>query len=507
MIGTGKAVRFCIVLTMAVQLAVPWAASADGGPVPSDAELWSQLREGQQIAVVRTDQSDSVSVDLFISLHDASGESNKVTFFVPLGSRADRFEVREESSLAFDQAMTEDLDGRLRSEAQRAIGYRNSIHWALASGTLAINGGWSWPAWVVWAMVGCSATDGELAPEAEFDTPSSHIAIFGLDEDTDLDALIQAAGLPPEVILTLEQLRGQAVAVVKLRTQPLDSAAAPGNQGPSGQPGLHLSWRSQLVNSEGRAGYWYPLGTGRAWAHPIDLTRVYVVAQEGTDFDLRFPRLGRNRSGFESNGWWGTSQPRIAGASEPSYAIDEAVGSWGRIVRLTYTQANPSEDILVLPQSGVREDTAAALRRQSVQRTLQAITWLLAPLLAVGIWVVTWRYWMKRILGVRYRWRDGRLYRDALVWALVYPLSTAAALGLTALLGILSGGMLIVLGVPLVLVTLWGLAAVFLFLRFRGRRFGAKDSKALLAYAAVVLSSNVAYLAFAFAYSILVGAA
>jgi hypothetical protein len=78
---------------LALLLALPSLADADGGPILSDPELWAMIDEGQQIAVVQLQQDGTAQVDLFISLTDRSGQSHEVTFFLPLGIEAGDFEV------------------------------------------------------------------------------------------------------------------------------------------------------------------------------------------------------------------------------------------------------------------------------------------------------------------------------------------------------------------------------------------------------------------------------
>ncbi len=74
-----------LVLIICLLLALPSPAKADGGPILSDPELWAQLKEGQQTAVVTLKDNNTVNVDLFASILDESGQSHEVVFFVPLG--------------------------------------------------------------------------------------------------------------------------------------------------------------------------------------------------------------------------------------------------------------------------------------------------------------------------------------------------------------------------------------------------------------------------------------
>jgi len=191
---------------------------------------------------------------------------------------------------------------------------------SLLSATLIINGGWILPLCFPLLLSGCG---GE--PEATYETDSSQVDIHGLDEDTDLEALINITGLDPSVQETLSRLRGQRVAIVTLQTQPLLSGSN-GSSKLNGQPGIHLSWTTALVSQSTQSTYSYPLGTGASWAHPIELTRVYVVAPPGIDFTVQYPRLGTNYSGFARTLFYPLI-PRITGHYDMSaYAVDEARG-------------------------------------------------------------------------------------------------------------------------------------------------------------------------------------
>lgn len=76
----------------------PLPAKADGGPMV-DPMLFAKLKEGQQVAVIQFHDTNTASVDLFISILDQTGESHEIVFFVPLGVKADEFAVREQDSL------------------------------------------------------------------------------------------------------------------------------------------------------------------------------------------------------------------------------------------------------------------------------------------------------------------------------------------------------------------------------------------------------------------------
>jgi len=503
--------KFCLATTFIIAsllLSFPSPASADGGPILSDPELWAQLEEGQQTAVVTLKDDNTIDVDLFVSLLDSSGQSHEVVFFIPLGTAPTDFSVIEKTSLDFDEELTEELDEALREEAQ----IKRNVCLSLFSATLVTNGGWLMVLCFPLLLSGCAG----LAPEATYETDSSQIDIYGLDEDTDLEALINTSGLDPSVQETLSRLKGQRIAIVTLQTQP----SLPSDDGPyqpTGQPGIHLAWTTALVPQSGSAAYSYPLGTGSSWAHPIGLTRIYVVAPPGIDFTVQYPTLGTDYSGYS-----GFTQipffplkPRITDHYDtPAYAVDETRGDFGHIWRATYTQSNSAEDIVIsLGSSGGFITT--------VRRSL--LGWGIVPpllfglLMALLLWVVAWRYCMPRMLGIEYRWRDSKLWRDSLVYLGINAAVMLAAAAIAAgayFLGSLMGSLIGTAGVMaglivaalVILAALFGVPSILLFLRRHRRRLGISRGRAATAYIVVVLVANSAYLALVFGYVALVGA-
>jgi len=495
--------RICLVTLLVVislLLAFPSPAKADGGPVLSDPELWAQLKEGQQTAVVTLNGNNTVDVDLFVSLLDNSGQSHEVVFFVPLGTAPADFNVVERTSLNFDQELTEELDEALRDEAQS----KRDIGLSLLPAAMAINGGWMLAVWFPLLLSGCAA---EMAPEATYETDSSRVDIYGLNEDTDLATLISTTGLDPSVRETLSRLKGQRVAIVRLQTQP-PLSGGDDSWHPAGQPGIHLAWTTALAHQSEPATYSYPLGTGSSWAHPIEITRVYVVAPPGVDFTVQYPRLGTDYSGFMRSPF-GKPAPRIMRyyhMHTPAYAVDEARGNFGHIWRATYTQSNSAEDIVIVagPSGGFLTTLRWVLVGWGVVPNL-----LVGLLLALVLWVVTWRYIMPRMLGTGYRWRDSRLWRDSLI----YPgINAAIMLGGASIVGILfltKSLMLLATGVLIaVLIGLpvaFAVPGVIYLLKRHWRSFDVYRRQAVTAYIVVILVANFAYLVLAFGYAALIG--
>jgi hypothetical protein len=494
-------------------LSFPPPAIADGGPVLSDPELWAQLEEGQQTAVVTLNSDDAVDLDLFVSLLDNSGESHEVVFFVPLGTDATDFSVVEKTSLDFDEELIEELDDALRKEAER----ERNILLSLLSPTLLTNGGWVLALCFPLFLSGCAG----MQPDETYETESSRVDIYGLDEDTDLEALINTTGLDPSVQETLSRLTGQRIAVVTLQTQPpLPSDGDDYWYEPTGQPGIHLAWTTALVPQSASVAYSYPLGTGSSWARPIGLTRIYVVAPPGIDFTAEYPRLGVDYSGYSGlarGPFYLFDQPRpriLDHYDTPAYAVDEAWGDFGHIWRATYTQSNSAEDVVI-------SLAAAGGFLTTVRRSLAGLgivpIILLGLLIALLLWVLAWRYIMPRMLGTEYRWREAKLWSDSLTYlginagvVLAVAALAAGVIVLAFFMGSLVGtagfvAVAVVAGL-LILVGVLGVPSILLFVRRQRREVGVAGGRAAGAYIVVVLVANAAYLALAFGYAALVGA-
>jgi hypothetical protein len=512
--------KSCLAITLIIAgllLSLPSPTIADGGPIVSGPELWAQLEEGQQTAVVTLNDNDTADVDLFVSLLDSSGQSHEVVFFIPLGTAPTDFSVTEKTSLAFDEELTKKLDEALREGAQS----RSNIRLSLLSATLLTNGGWILFLCFPWQLT--RAGGGGAPPEQTYETESSRVDIYGLDEDTDLEALINTTGLDPSVQETLSRLRGQRIAIVTLQTQPpLPSDGSP--YPATGQPGIHLSWTTALVAQSAGAAYSYPLGTGSSWARPIGLTRVYVVSPPGIDFTVQYPRLGTDYSGYSGSpemplflsylfpflSLYSPLEPQITDHYDTSaYAVDETGGDFGHIWRVTYTQSNSAEDVIIsLSSSGGFITTVRRLL--SGRRILPTV--LLGLLIALMLWVVAWRYCMPRMLGMEYHWRDSKLWRDSLTYLGINAAGMLAAAAIadvifslvviTGMAGFMAG---LIVAALIALAAVLGVPSILLFLRRHQRSLDIPKGRMVAAYIVVILVANSTYLALTFGCAALLG--
>jgi len=475
-------ISLLIILT-AMFVAFPLPAKADGGPVVGP-YLWAMLKEGHQIAVITIRDTETAEVDLFISLLDSTGESHEVVFFVPLGFAPDRFNVYEQDSLTFDRRKTENWDTILHQDAQRKQMAINSLFGA----TLLTNGIWLLPLWIPVILSGCAAPP----PEATFETESTQVDIYGLDDNTDLEGLISTTGLDPSVRETLIRLRGQKIAVVTLQSQAQGTGDGSDEPRDFGEPGIHLYWTTTLAPGESGSTYAYPLGTGAAWSHPIEMTRVYVAAAPGVDFSVQYPRLGINASGHT-----GTRQRIGDYFNVAAYAVDEAYDDYWHVWRATYTQSNAAEDIIITarPQSALSK----------IHRGMQAagtgvVAFVFGLIIALAFWLLGWRYLMPRLLRLSFREESGRLWRIALTYTGINVILLIPGAVLYMIWSFSGSNLILAL-----LFILFGGVSVIIYTASRFRHLGSYKGQTIKAIALVTLASNGAYLIFALIFAALTG--
>ncbi len=481
----------------------PAAALADGGPIV-EPSLYARLKEGQQVAVVTIKDLQTVSVELFVSILDETGVSHEITYFVPLGVDAGGLSVGETDSVTFSRSYTNEFDTRIFEYREQSRQFTETLF----AGALLANGAWLAPVWIPVFLTGCDAGSA-LAPVSSFTTESSEVSVFDVSEDTDVDALAATAGLDPSVAEALSRVRGQQIAVVKLHTAPLSAGGDPGGGAAEiGEPGLHLSWHSALVTAKAGPTYAYPLSTGAAWASPIEMTRVYVVAPPDLHFNVRYPKLGIRRPGMTVEG--GRYVPLIAQTGKaPAYAAESAFnqkttsGSGHPFLpneltvwRGTYANSNAAEDIVITVKSGAAVSALGARVRSAGQMRV-----LISGLIAAAVfWILAWWFLMPRLLGggVKAAGVLG-LGLGFLGWNLLLFLPGAVAF----LISTMGAGHRLE---PLVVtVPLFALAGALMTGRLQ-RRTEVSLWTAVKSVAAVTLVSGGAYILFVFGFAGLAGA-
>ena len=137
-------------------------------------------------------------------------------------------------------------------------------------------------------------------------------------------------------------------------------------------------------------------------------------------------------------------------------------------------------------------------------------TILLGLLMALVLWVVAWRYCIPRILGIEYRWRSSRLWRDSLIYPGINAVIVLAATAVAGVLfwvpigylGYIAG---LIVAALVILPVLFGVPGVLVFLKRHLRSLDASKGRAVAAYIVVILATNLAYVALAFGYAALMG--
>ena len=487
---------FLVLLTVATAL-WPLTAKADGGPVVGPG-LYTQLKEGQQIAVVTIKDLQSVSVDLFVSILDQTGESHEITYFVPLGTDASGLSVMETDSMTFSGTLLDELDGAIFAYGNQSREFAEYLF----AGALLTNGAWLTPLWLPVLLTGCAGTP--MAPTASFTTASSEVNVFGIDENTDVAALAATAGLDPSVAEALDRVRGQQIAVVKLHTAPSSSSGETTGDGKSGEPGLYLSWNTALAPGTSGPTYAYPLSTGAAWASPIEMTRVYVVAPPDLHFSIKYPKLGVNRPGLKVEA--GRYVPVIADSGKtPAYAAEFAAnqmtttrypGMPRRVTvwRGTYANSNADQDIIITVKKGPALGALGTRLRQA--GPMQAF--LFGLLVAAVFWMLAWFLLMPRLLGRATEgeglWRFSLYY---LAWNLLLFVP-GAFFFLISTMGVQNRLEGLVITVPL-----FALASALVTGRLAGH---VGRWRALRSVGIVTLASGGAYVLFVLAFAKLAGA-
>lgn len=477
-----------VLLSNALLLTFPAPVKADGGPMV-DPLLFAKLKEGQQVAVIKLWGSTEASVDLFVSILDQTGESHEITYFVPLGVNPSQFQVVEEDSIAFANSQTTRLDRIVSHDYRQDRLYLQNLF----AGALLTNGVWLTPLWLPMLLSGCAG----VAPVSSFTTESSKVDVFNIDQTTDIESLISTTGLDISVKDTLSRLQGQQIAVIKINTSPNPGPIAQQAGTAGTEPGLHLYWQTPLTANKDGMTYAYPLGTGVAWANPIEMTRVYIKAPFDLNFKVQYPKLGTDHSGFGQNG-----QPLITGyANEATYAVEYAktpndmqVSVW----RATYMNSNSAEDILitVLPYSKKTLDVALGtfLWQQGTSMAL-----LIGLVVAALFWILAWYFLAPRLAGknvsTRGLWRISLTY---IWWNLLLFLPG----GIIYFIFQGLGGI-----IPLeAAFVLFGGASAIIFASRHLDKLNKISGNAFKIFAIVTAVSGGAYLLFALGYANLVGA-
>jgi hypothetical protein len=144
------------------------------------------------------------------------------------------------------------------------------------------------------------------------------------------------------------------------------------------------------------------------------------------------------------------------------------------------------------------------------------VGWGVIPNLIIGVfialivWVVTWRYLMPLLLGIKYSWSDSKLWSDSLIYPGINVIFILAAASVGVLFSMFAGYMTILSAFFVILMLLpvaFGLPGLIYLITRHQYRMDYNRGKPVLAYIVVILVSNIAYLALGYGYAQLIGIA
>jgi hypothetical protein len=193
--------------------------------------------------------------------------------------------------------------------------------------------------------------------------------------------------------------------------------------------------------------------------------------------------------------------------------VTEAYGESGHIWRAIYAKSNSAQDLVVTGLPEPSRELQRAIRHARVQGVIGALTWPIGLLAGLAAWVTAWRVTMPRQPGVLYHWREGKLYRDALIWAVLYPITILVALLPAGLMCLVREPgywtwhqWVLVVVIPLGLLAALGPVSAFLYARWKAHSLQVSRRQAFGAYMSAMLLANFWYLVFAAVYYVIVGA-
>jgi hypothetical protein len=501
---------------------------------------WTLLVESHEIGIVTLLNVDEAMVDLFIApLSETDGQQSEV-YVLPLGSDPIGLAVQEKARRDFADEATLDLDSVLRKAASSNRLYNADVSAALLVGTLFMHGGWIWPLWyfgpfssqaieeylfgytvlshqgnndlqVIGSAPGQDAAEhavrpivrpvlssrsalAELAPLAMYETEHAHVAIYAIEEDTDLDQVISAIGLEPALREALERLRGQQVAIVTAKQYPPRPPEERMAQSRFAyEPGLHLRWTTSLAPGSDGPSLDFSIGATIGRGRPVELALVYIVAAPASDFAVRYPQVGQNMAGYDRD----TRMPHLMDATQPAYAVDEATWEEGRIWRISYLHSDLDHRVGVTHLLDRSEVVQEALQQEVTRQGLLRTTGPLSALIGMVVWVLAWSLVMPRKLeGPDGKWSLAYL-GQAVGWMTVYLLSTVV-MGLIARELIRSSmGMLTCLVAPPLLFVGLGGVSLYYYARQQRRNRGIPERESVHIYLSIVGVANVLYLVYA----------
>jgi len=333
-------------------LVSPLVCNADSAIIAKES-LWRLISEENQIAVIKIDEKGFVDVSLFISIVDKSGKSNIVHLVLPFRDKPVSFRAEELVLADFRRQRVEALEKRVREiqfarlRAGRTIdeGFRLALIFGFPIGLLFYSALSTRARAIPLGIVSGSAQ--HLAPELVVATEHTRTEVYQIEQPSDVEELLRKTKVSQKQLERLKrQLVGRYLYLVTVKTVPLQTKS----QSPSARSqrqiaaipeserlGVAFHVRLKASRNSKALTFSYPLGTGETWGNPISLIEIFVVAPSKGSFQLRFPQVnssaGKSNPAHYRSNW----QRAFIGRDE-----------FGHIARISYTNANPFEDVVVV---------------------------------------------------------------------------------------------------------------------------------------------------------------
>jgi hypothetical protein len=252
--------------------------------------LFSEQYQG---AVVTVHDDRTAGVELFVSLASSSAQPQRVQFLLPLQTVPRAFRAREQAQQEFAAEVMAPLDevlqtGAANDEERERSRQQIPVEHALLLGP--------WGLWALLSGTAGGAGAGGLQPPAPVlsaVTQHARADIYASLQPDQLARLAGLADLPDQVRQTLQSYAGRPFALVELHLLPLPPVTGKPRPDapPLSPPGVRFTFTQRMLPNRDGTVYHYdfPLGTGRAWAHPIAWTVVYVAGARHLNLHVQFP--------------------------------------------------------------------------------------------------------------------------------------------------------------------------------------------------------------------------
>jgi len=409
-------------LLFAVLCSICQTVYADGGFIPTDPSVYYSIVEDQQIAVIDVKDTKNVAVDMFISLTDESNKSNDITFFLPFYTKPKDFNVEEKDSNAFAKEKTQPLDKFIREssawkdDAKSRILLTAVIGWATSGGPVIL----ALPFWQLGVFktggssgiesAGLGGSFGQgIVPEEIITTEHSRTEVYKVSAESDLEYLLSKSGLTEDAKAKIRDYKGTYLYFISLKTIPstVDQRGYERDEGLNSL-GMHFSYKTELRDGV----YTYPLGTGKTWANPIKLTRVYVRNPRDLTVNIDYPKMGEKADRWDYYSAYDIA--RMGGAKWDFEAGDDTDYT---VSRISYLSANPDKDVKIT----ISERFAPiALLEKTWAFASRPLYSIILPLMLMILPLLLWSFFFKKTMTkvVEYPSKF-RLYLNALLYFII----------------------------------------------------------------------------------------